>query len=132
MTDQQLFDTVATHLLTQRKAAIGKNGDCLYRKARRKGAAPLTCAIGCLIPEEKYSPEMEGYSLNDNIGLSDNTAARVEMIRRAAGLSPRQIPLGRALQDLHDETPVRTWEAGLRRIAAWFGLKATVLGATHV
>ena len=132
MTNQQLFDKVATHLLTQRKAAIGKNGDCFYRKARRKGAAPLTCAIGCLIPEEKYRPEMEGTSLTNFGDISSSTATRIEMIRRAAGLSRKQIPLGRALQNLHDAMPVKGWREGLRRIATHFNLKPTVLEATHV
>ena len=57
MNAQEIFDTVVTHLLTQ--GVRSANGDiCLYR-----GPNGTSCAVGCLIPDEMYEPEMDtGYS----------------------------------------------------------------------
>lgn len=53
MTPQEIFDTVATHLLTQNR--MSHNGiTCLYR-----GPNGTKCAAGVLIPEKDYSISME-------------------------------------------------------------------------
>lgn len=60
MTNQEIFDTVAVHLLTQNKRATKANCSttCQYRTSEG-----LKCAVGCLIPDEKYTPEMEPYGV---------------------------------------------------------------------
>jgi hypothetical protein len=58
-TDQEIFDTVAKHLLAQGERAITENGACAYR-----GVEGRKCAIGCLIPDEVYDPNMECTSLS--------------------------------------------------------------------
>lgn len=62
MTRQEIFNTIADHLLTQLRPAmrIGTKM-CAYRSA--DGA---TCAVGCVIPDAYYAPEMEG---TDFLGL---------------------------------------------------------------
>ena len=54
MTLQEIFDKVATHLLTQPRS-INDVGDCLYR-----GPDGKKCAAGILIPDEEYNSMMEG------------------------------------------------------------------------
>jgi hypothetical protein len=55
MTRQEIFNKVADHLLTQGKPALfDEIGDCAYR-----GQDGSMCAVGCLIPDELYTPEME-------------------------------------------------------------------------
>lgn len=57
MTPQEIFDKVATHLFTQGVQSRNKNGGtCLYR-----GPNNTSCAVGCLIPDELYDPEMDGF-----------------------------------------------------------------------
>lgn len=51
---QEIFEHVATHLLKQKHKAIS-GAVCAYR-----GKGGYSCAIGCLIPNEEYSPKMEG------------------------------------------------------------------------
>lgn len=63
MTDQEAFDKVVAHLLEQKvysvdSAAISNLTGC-YMPAYR-GDNATKCAIGCLIPDDQYSPEMEG------------------------------------------------------------------------
>lgn len=59
MDKQQIFDTVATHLLKQGEAATS-HGRCRYRTE-----SGLMCAVGCLIPDEKYTPKIEGRAVRD-------------------------------------------------------------------
>lgn len=60
MTPQQIFDTVATHLFAQGEQAIDGQGSCVYRSDNG-----LKCAVGCLIPDESYTTEMEGNAAQD-------------------------------------------------------------------
>jgi len=58
---QEVFDKVLTHLRKQGGVAVSsENGECSYR-----GTAGSMCALGCLILDEYYLPEMEGDSAND-------------------------------------------------------------------
>lgn len=53
---QEIFDKVVDHLLTQ-GARSRYHGDCQYHAPDGR-----KCAIGCLIPAERYKPEVEGHS----------------------------------------------------------------------
>jgi hypothetical protein len=67
MTEQKIFDTVALHLIKQGKQSIdAAKGMCLYR-----GPNGLKCAVGCLIPDKVYRPEMEGHSVSRFIDTYD-------------------------------------------------------------
>ena len=46
---QELFDKIATHLLTQGARSENSLGKCLYR-----GEFGRKCAVGCLISDEEY------------------------------------------------------------------------------
>ena len=53
-TEQEVFNTVGNHLLTQREQAISASGSCVYLSCNG-----LKCAVGCLIPLEDYKLEYE-------------------------------------------------------------------------
>lgn len=58
-TPQEIFDRVVTHLRTQNRKSYSIDGDnakCVYRS--KEG---YSCAVGCLIPDELYKPEMDGF-----------------------------------------------------------------------
>ena len=56
LTNQEIFNKVATHLFTQGKRSFDKKLKvCAYRNDEG-----LSCAIGCLIPDELYDPAFEG------------------------------------------------------------------------
>lgn len=66
MTAQQVYDTVCAHLAAQARRSLvermglgpwgdtGSDTTCMYRSPDG-----LRCAIGCLIPDSEYHPEME-------------------------------------------------------------------------
>lgn len=59
MNAQEIFDTVVRHLKTQGKQSRTSSGTCVYRKFEADGSV-LKCAVGCLIPDDVYTPEMDG------------------------------------------------------------------------
>jgi len=75
MTPQEIFDTVARHLFTQgERAGYERNredcGDESFA-CRYRGPGGTACAVGVLIPDAVYDPEMEGAGvmlLIDNFG----------------------------------------------------------------
>jgi hypothetical protein len=59
MNRQEVFDTVVRHLFKQGKRAYRKSTQtspvgCMYR-----ADDGLKCAVGCLIPDDVYTPDME-------------------------------------------------------------------------
>jgi hypothetical protein len=113
MTNQQLFDTVATHLLTQRRRSMTtQNGTtrCAYR-----GRKDTRCAIGCLIPDDRYDAAFEGFAISK------------PAILKAAGLRSTQLPLAHELQEIHDMIHPSLWRGALRIVARERRLSPSVL-----
>lgn len=64
MSKQEIFDRVAKHLIEQDEpSAYGEDVPvCRYRLTSPDGKQ-LSCAIGCLIPDDEYDERLEGYGL---------------------------------------------------------------------
>lgn len=63
MTDQQIFDTVARHIMAQGEPAISQlTGKCAYLTPRGH-----KCAIGCLIPPEDYDAKFEDKGITNPV-----------------------------------------------------------------
>lgn len=101
MNKREVFDKVKTHLLSQMLRSVDTAGRmCAYR-----GAGGLKCAVGCLIPDDLYTPKIEGGGpfspkldlILDKLGLGD-----VEM---KSFLSE--------LQRIHDNFAAEDWAACL-------------------
>ncbi len=95
MTHQETFNIVKEHLLKQGEQAT-INGQC-----RLRGANGTKCAIGALIPDEKYHSKME-WMLT---GLE-----QFELL-------PLEKPFYIELQQLHDFEPVSKWPEKLKLFA---------------
>ena len=116
-TKQQIFDQVATHLLTQHEAAqVEKRGGgvaCLYRVPD----TDLKCAGGCLIADDEYDPSCEGKTWDDAIqvyvGKYPNCDKHEDLITD--------------LQSLHDEGNSAYWWQNLYSLAKQKHLDASVL-----
>jgi len=57
MTKQEIFDKIAVHLLTQNAVSVGPGDNQMCKYRTDDG---LSCAIGCLIPDELYVKKLEG------------------------------------------------------------------------
>lgn len=118
MTDQELFTKVATHLLTQGARSIGPT-DCQYPPGcQYRGAAERMCAAGCLIADEFYVPELEGFTVGDH-------TVRTALLR--SGVISTQLDLVEALQNTHDTHMPDVWADKLSKQAADRGLEMPVL-----
>lgn len=59
LTAQTILNTVAAHLRKQGQPARNPDtGTCQYR-AKTASGVTLSCAVGCLITDEEYVPEMD-------------------------------------------------------------------------
>lgn len=83
MKKQEIFDTAVAALIKQGEPSY--DDGCYYR-----GPGGAKCAIGHLIPDEKYSEGLEGL-----------TADRFE-VRKAAGIRFLQAGFAGELQSAHD------------------------------
>lgn len=113
---QEIFDRVAVHLLTQnKKSERPVSAQCLYR-----GPFDLKCAIGALIKDEVYSHDLEGHRAN------------IFTVRKALKRSGVPVDVESEedakfltdLQDIHDLWEVTMWPRMLRETAQMYGLNA--------
>lgn len=112
ISNQEAFDKVARHLLTQKRKSIGSKGGCCYRT--NEG---LRCAIGCLIPDELYDRRLEGFYVSE----------LRELLRKI--INNPHMGLLSELQHIHDQREVEDWEPLLRDVAVKFKLSTEVLNA---
>lgn len=110
MTKQEIFNIAAGGLLKQNKYSTDVMGQCAYR-----GIGNLKCAVGFLIPDDKYAPAMERYSIltiPDLFGLEHLKGHESFLVE---------------LQKIHDECPVSEWNEELRLLAQRHTLSTEVL-----
>lgn|SRR5574338_387511 len=92
---QETFDYVAEFLLKQGGPCYkyDDEGDrrCLYRNSNG-----MKCAAGCLIPDDKYIPEMDNITIDDAILCDDPMIAD---ILKEEGHS---VAFVKCLQEIHD------------------------------
>lgn len=106
MNNQECYDKVKKHLLTQGKQCMD-GIDCCYR---HNG---LACAIGGIIPDELYNRSFEGRKVGY---LLDLFPAIAEFFNGV------DVSLLRRLQELHDTEMPCFWKGGLEDIARSFDL----------
>ena len=113
-TKQDLFNFVATHLMTQKERCIDpEEGGCAYRDdvGRR-------CAIGCLIDDKHYSKSIESLLPTATCVLDAVEGSIGRTITGRYDCSPHteRIMLKR-LQGIHDAEEVEDWPTSLRAAA---------------
>ena len=121
-TNQETFEIVAKHLITQGKVSLGPTGiNCAYR-----GDNGTKCAVGCLIPDEKYSSSLEGFSIQKYKYATFDGAINITALMQELGYD---LKLLKSLQGVHDNNPCSDWSDALRSVASRFGLNTRVLDA---
>lgn len=117
MNAQEVFDKVVNHLRAQGEPAIDHAaGACKYR-VEATGGRVLKCAIGCLIDDNDYNPDMESHNLNKL--LSNEKALPLGPLRN---LLTQHSQLLHWLQVTHDTFPQSSWEMQFKVIAEVYQL----------
>jgi hypothetical protein len=121
VSQQDVFDFVARHLLWQNKKSLrenalkGASGQPLARCSYR-GDDGLQCAVGCLIADSAYTPALEGAAVTD--------AGVVEALKASNSLvvDEKNLDLLGNLQDVHDDYEPYDWRIRLAWVAGKFDL----------
>lgn len=139
LTAQECFNRVAKHLFSQGEMCRDIDMMCLYRQDST-AACPTRCAIGALIPDEKYSSTMERkgvvtllrlYESEVQVCQSDH-GTFVELFK---DVFPKDMVLKRdflaELQSVHDSSPhwisTQVMRNALEKVAQRFGLDYSIL-----
>jgi hypothetical protein len=121
MTAQEIFDKVTTHLLTQMKQSREAGIGCKYR-----GPDGLMCALGCLIEDSEYSPDMEmtlsammekglcTLSLMSRLGITQGDTVSD---------TDKNLYLLHQLQYIHDANQPEAWKEQLKKLAVTLKLQ---------
>jgi len=108
MSLKAIFAKVSKHLIKQNAKSQYLDGNCEYRNHRGQ-----SCAIGCLIPEDRYESSFEGQLLDEDEYLQ-------HVLKHAIGVNPKKrqekIDLLQALLMVHDEYNVSNWETELAAV----------------
>lgn len=124
MNKQEIFNRVATHLLTQNAKSneLENPTVCLYR-----GANGTSCAIGCLITDEAYSVDLEGHGSASSTIRKALACSGIEMDAMSYDIDvisyDTDVELLRDLQYIHDAYEVIRWREKLVEIAEKHGLE---------
>lgn len=114
---QEVFDVVATHLLTQnKKAQHEETGECMYRTCDG-----LRCAVGVLIPDELYDPNMEW----TGVVTVTERATKTPMQSRLVVAYEPYLELLTSLQTIHDRSLPSEWPGALSNLAKEYRLTFT-------
>ena len=122
MDTQEIFDTVARALMKQRVASINpETGDCLYR------CGELRCAVGWLIPDDRYTPDFEDEPVDVVINLCGiptvkNGSDEAKLLSELQRAHDRRMPRVKG-----DEVALEKWKRSMKDIAATFDLSWSVL-----
>ena len=124
LTNQEIFTKCRNHLLAQNAKSLRAGPDqpasghspsaCAYR-----GVDGLKCAAGIFIPDEQYSPLLEGRGVRATIFKYPGVFAEIDF---APSGSKSASQLLVTLQDCHDSWPVSAWRRELGVIARDFDL----------
>ena len=115
---QETFNTVAQHLLTQRvKSQTGLL--CRYRS--QVDNHTVACAIGCLIKDEFYDPDLEQQEMY-NIDVIEAVQKSLDTV-----LVPDDVSFLAVLQTIHDLKEPNTWFLELSGFAAAHRLEFNVV-----
>jgi len=114
LTQQEIFDKVSVHLLTQMEKATNPGGDCLYKT--KNG---LMCAFGCLLGP-LYKKSMEDCNIYDLLS-EYNSIGELLGDERSEDSFHNQ-PLLEDLQELHDNNYPKDWKILLYDVGIKYNL----------
>lgn len=108
MDHQTTLEKVVRHMFKQGKPAQNQFGECVYR-----GPEGTMCAVGCLIPDDQYRPEMD---LSTNL-LEEPLGTSVSSVRKRfpdvpffAQMTNYDEEFLSKLQNIHDDIDY-TWDS---------------------
>ena len=101
---REIYERVSAHLLNQRAVSEDENGSC-----RLRGANGRKCAIGSLVSDEFYRPDIEGIGISYYRHARDGKLLRVLYASNVNAYDPGIVDLLCELEQVHDDVSVDQW-----------------------
>ncbi len=113
LTRQEIFSKGKNHLITQNQKSVDEDEGCCYR-----GLNGLQCLVGCFIPDDKYSSDLEGYSV-----VNGTKTLNHKLIKALEGIvDVTDFHFLNELQKIHDYNRVSEWKDELKKFAFKYDL----------
>jgi hypothetical protein len=101
---REIYERVSAHLLNQGAVSEDENGSC-----RLRGANGRKCAIGSLVSDECYRPDIEGIGISYYRHALDGELLRALYASNVNAYDPRIVDLLCELEQVHDDVSVDQW-----------------------
>jgi hypothetical protein len=101
---RDIYQRVSTHLLTQRAVSEDENGSC-----RLRSAGGRKCAIGSLLNDDVYEPDIEGVGIAYYRHAQDGKLLQALYASNVDAYDPAIIELLMQLEEVHDDASVEEW-----------------------
>jgi hypothetical protein len=111
--NEKLFRIAADHLVSQGAMSANEYGTCAYR-----GVSGRMCAIGVLINNDFYDPEIEGTSIS---GYPEDEVLSVVALSHNVDEKDIDVEMLRELQYIHDSQAVYNWDENLMWVSDRYG-----------
>lgn len=104
LSPKDIYERVSEHLLTQRAVSEDDNGSCRLRSPEGR-----KCAIGSLVRDDVYRPELEGVGISYYRHAQDGTLLRALYASQVNAYDPNIIDLLIELEEVHDYAEIGEW-----------------------
>lgn len=102
LTPREIFDHVAAHLLAQGRPALRRTERHNFKQCAYRGDDGCRCAVGCLITDPNYGPELEGLGV-------ESTKVKAALEASGVPCTTENVAVMARLQDLHDNVDPSRW-----------------------
>jgi hypothetical protein len=104
LTARDIYERVRSHLLTQQAVSEDENGSCRLRSGEGR-----KCAIGSLVADTVYQPEIEGIGISYYRHAKDGSLLRALYASEVNAYDPAIVELLIELEEVHDDFGVEEW-----------------------
>ena len=104
LSPKDIYERVSSHLLAQRAVSEDDNGSCRLRSPEGH-----KCAIGSLVRDELYEPELEGVGISYYRHAQDGKLLQALYRSSVNAYDPNIIDLLIELEQVHDDADVEEW-----------------------
>lgn len=101
---REVYERVSAHLLSQAAVSEDENGSC-----RSRGANGLRCAVGSLVCDEFYCPDIEAIGICYYRHAGDGKLLRALYASNVNAYDPDIVGLLCELEEIHDDADVDQW-----------------------
>ena len=98
---REIYERVSAHLLKQRAVSEDDNGSCRLRSAHGR-----KCAIGSLVSDDVYDPDIEGIGISYYRHARDGKLLQALYASNVNAYDPSIVELLIELEQVHDDASV--------------------------